>query len=154
MKRDSVDGVIKLHEAGRPVPKGEIVVKVNFPAIREGDLGILVDATVKAMTLNNRAGQIIGMDEKEGIRRLYDLLDFENGDELIEEQYPDSEYERDRSKEELPAPIMRPPVGFPAGTPADDVQVGEALKAALARLQKATKAYESRRNGHAALPRI
>jgi hypothetical protein len=105
--RPNADGVLQLHEAGRPVPKTELVVRVNFPAIREGDLKTLVDATVEAMTLGNRAGQVIGIDEKEGTRKLYDLLEFEDGDEKVEQQYPEKTYEIDRTKEVLPPPIKR-----------------------------------------------
>lgn len=166
-KKRNADGVFQLHEADRPVPKTEILIKVNFPAIREGDMKTLVDSTVQAMTLSNKAGQVIGIDEKAGVRKLYDLLDFENGDELTEEQYPESEYEIDRTKEPLPAPIEKP-VAFPAGTIAADAQVGtdgvpngqpaadvsqEAarIRVAVSRLNRSLDIMESK-NGHAAHP--
>jgi hypothetical protein len=107
------------------------------------------------MTLGNRAGQVIGIDEKEGVRKLYDLLDYDNGDEIVEEQYPESEYERDRTKEILPAPIQKPPVGLPGGQPVSDIQPQQpqtarpaAVKEALARVSRALKTIESR-NGNA-----
>ena len=38
----------------------DIEVRVDFPAIREGDIPALVAATVQAMTLGNRGGQVVG----------------------------------------------------------------------------------------------
>ena len=147
-----------LYEADKPVAKDTLIVRVNFPSIREGDLKLLIESTVEAMTLGNRAGQVIGIDEKEGVRHLYDLLDFEDGDELVEKQYPKSEYEIDRTKEVLPAPIQRPGVGSPAGTIAANVQIDQpgidkadaqkpAVKEALARVNRALARMG--RNGHA-----
>jgi hypothetical protein len=148
--------VINIYEAGRKLAKTELIVRVNFPAIREGDLKTLVEATVQGATMGNRAGQFIGTDEKETVRHLYDLLDYDNGDELVEEQYPESEYDRDRTTEVLPPPIARPPVGLPGGVnparaeqPDDNLRESQALRAALTRLDRATKAYEAAgRNGH------
>lgn len=141
---------LRLYEAGREVPETEILVRVNFPAIREGDLKTLVDATVEGMTLGNRAGQVIGIDEKAGVRHLYDLLGFEDGDELTEQQYPEGEYEIDRTKIVLPAPVDRPPVGVPGGTVAANVQGNqEALRVnnAVRRLVRAVKTWEAKEAG-------
>jgi len=122
--------------------EGTIEVRAEFPAIREGDIPALVKAVVEAMTLENKAGQVIGIDEKEGVRYLYALLGIERGDEVVEQQYPEKEYERDRTKEILPPPIPKPKA-LPGGMPAADVQ--EALR----RLGAAIKAWESQ-NGHSA----
>lgn len=88
-----------------------IEVQVNFPAIREGDLGILVKATTDAMTLGNSQGQVVGIDAKAGTGKLYQILDIEGGDELLEKQFPEGSYDPDRTKEP-PEPV--PVTGAPA----------------------------------------
>jgi hypothetical protein len=98
-------------EADRRIEENEIVISVNFPAIREGDVPQLVDATVKAMTLGNSSGQVVGIDEKAGVRQLYDVLGVENGDALSEEQYPEATYDAERDMEPPPAPApVTPPM--------------------------------------------
>ncbi len=87
---------------------GTIEVQVNWPAIREGDRKANVDALVASMTLGNKAGLVIGIDEKVGVTELYNANDIEGGKEKAEEQYPDKEYDPDRTTEDLPAPIVRP----------------------------------------------
>jgi hypothetical protein len=112
-KRDSQGRLV--YEKADPKP-GVIEVQVNFPAIREGDVPALVKAVVEAMTLENKGGQIVGIDEKVGVRKLYDLLGIEGGDEIAEEQYPEGEYDPDRTKEPLPAPIGKAQLD-PGGSP-------------------------------------
>ena len=94
----------------------EIEVRVEFPAVREGDIPQLVTATVSSMTLNNKGGQITGIDEKEGVRKLGTLIGIENVDEMVEEMYPESEYDPDRTKEPQAAPIG-PATPTPGGQP-------------------------------------
>src|SRR5579859_7721486 len=81
----------------------KILVRAEFPAIREGDIPNMVRAVAEAMTLNNKGGQIIGIDAREGIRLLYQLFDVDNPDELLEAMFPD--YDPDRTVEDIPAPI-------------------------------------------------
>ncbi len=151
--------IVSITECARKKgPRGEIIyealqpsddkieIQVNFPAIREGDVPALVGATVNAMTLGNRAGQTIGIDEKTGVKKLYDLLGIEGGNELAEEQYPEGEYEVDRSKQEVPPPIARKKL-LPGGEPQigpDGEQnappAGE-VQEALRRIHEATKIY-------------
>jgi hypothetical protein len=104
-------------EARRTSPKGQTVkyaasgksnekieVMVTFPSIREGDMGQLVDATVAAMTLGTQS--IIGIDEKAGIRKLAEIVDIEDYDEVLDEQYPETgpdKYDPVRKDEPLPA---------------------------------------------------
>jgi hypothetical protein len=83
----------------------EIEVDVTFPSIREGDLPELSTSLVAALTLNNKGGQIVGVDEKAGILKLMQLHGIEEADEIIEQMYPEQEYERDRTKIEEPPPI-------------------------------------------------
>ena len=45
----------------------DIQVKVIFPAIREGDMPANVKAIAEAMTLDNKGGQVVGIDEKVGV---------------------------------------------------------------------------------------
>jgi len=138
-----VGGHIRLFEANREVKANELLVRVNFPNIREGDMKTNVDARIAAMTLGNRAGQTVGIDQKEGLRGLYDDLGYENGDEIVENQYPESEYEIDRTKE-----IETPPLGkakpLPGGVPEQqaeqEAQKEEApMKEALLRLGEAAR---------------
>lgn len=137
----------------------DVEIQVNFPAIREGDMPANVGALVKAMTLDNKAGQVIGIDEKVGVIALYDTLGIENGKEHAEAQYPEATYEPDRSKRPIPVPIAKPK-SFPGGlqpTPAQapdipgqptpgttDSGVAEALK----RVGAAIALMEPSHNGH------
>ncbi len=116
-KLKKLDG--KWLEAGAAVADDTVIVSVNFPAIREGDIPQLVDATVRSMTLGNAQGQVVGIDEKAGVRRLYDLQGIENGDELTEEQYPEATYEPEREVALPPAPAPAPGRGGlpPNGSP-------------------------------------
>ena len=66
----------------------KIRVKVIFPAIREGDLPMLVKAITEAMTLDNKGGQIVGIDEREGVLMLFQALGFENAEETVDKMYP------------------------------------------------------------------
>lgn len=110
----------RLYQEAKKRSNGTIELAVNFPTIRQGDMPALVKATVEAMTLDNKAGEIIGIDEKAGVKLLYQHLDIEDGDEIAETQYPEAEYEPDRTKEVLPPPIQKPkPVGGVQPQPAD-----------------------------------
>ena len=113
----------RIYEAKKGVQRGDdIEVKVSFPSIREGDLPALVKANVEAMTLDNKGGQIVGIDEKAGVLNLMRLLDFEDAEELVEQMYPSKgpdKYDPDRTKEELPPPIQKvQPVPGPQPAPA------------------------------------
>ena len=84
----------------------KLEIRVNFPNIREGDTPALVDACIKAGTLGAGGGQVLGIDEKALVRRLYDLVGIENGDELAEAQYPEATYKTDRTLDsDIPANI-------------------------------------------------
>jgi SAM-dependent methyltransferase len=99
---------VYLHAAKDPAnPSSDIEVRVNFPSIREGDMPALIKAITEAMTLDNKGGQVVGIDEKIGVRLLLEQLGIDDPDEVLEEMYPDGEYEPDRTKEPEPAPIMK-----------------------------------------------
>jgi hypothetical protein len=128
---------VKVRECGRHIgPRGEVIyeafakqedeieIRVNFPAIREGDLPSLIKATVEAMTLDNKGGQIIGIDAKAGVLKLFDLLGIEDGVEITEQMFPEGEYDPDRTKAPLPAPIQKGELP-PGGQPQIDPQTGE-----------------------------
>jgi len=106
----------------------KIRVKVLFPAIREGDLPNLVKAIAEAMTLDNKGGQIIGIDERQGVLLLFQTLGVENAEEILDAMYPDEDsgkkgtedfkpaYDPCRTSADLPAPIgkvLPPPGGQP-----------------------------------------
>ncbi len=81
-----------------------IQVKVTFPAIREGDMAANVKAIAEAMTLDNKGGQVVGIDEKVGVGLLYKELGVEDSEDILDKQYP-KKYDPDRTVEPLPAPI-------------------------------------------------
>ncbi len=94
----------RVYEATKPSTQ-QIEVKVNFPAIREGDQSLNVKAIVEAMTLDNKGGQVVGIDEKVGVGLLYEQFGVEDYGDILDEQYPDKKYDPDRTKEPLAAPI-------------------------------------------------
>lgn len=134
-------------EARKPAD-GAIEIRAEFPAIREGDISTLIAATVDAMTLGAPSGGVTGIDEKEGVRQLYDLLGIENGDELVEAQYPSETYDPERAVEE---PAVEPPQpGVPGARPAMAVAKARAaeadrIEAAMRKLGKAVRVYEASR---------
>jgi len=126
-------GAITIREAARVrLPSGrwryaeakkkrsdDIEVRIDWPGIREGDIPALVNAGVAAMTLGNRGGQIVGVDEKEGIRWVANQLDMDHVDETVEDMYPAKKYDPDRTKEEIPPPVpkLQPQPGGPQPAP-------------------------------------
>jgi hypothetical protein len=125
---------------------GAIEIRAEFPAIREGDLSSLVSAVVEAMTLG-ASGTVCGIDEKEGVRKLFDLLGIEGGDELVEQMYPEGEYDPER-KEDEPEPIdPAAPGGVPGATVKPrKASEAERLESAIGKLGKVLKAYEASRD--------
>jgi len=106
-----------VYESKKPKQQKDLELKVIFPAIREGDMPANVKAIAEAMTLDNKGGQIVGIDEKTGVGLLYEQLGVENAGDILEDQYPDGEYDPDRTKEPLPAPIPTAPPIDPGGKP-------------------------------------
>jgi hypothetical protein len=129
------NGDIVYDEAAKP-KADEVHIRVTFPAIREGDLPQIIAAIVASMTLDNKGGQIVGIDEREGVRLLYEALGVEDAEEILREMYPDKAtgvkgtpgyepaYDPSRTKTPLPPPIGRAlpnPGGgpqLPGGSPA------------------------------------
>lgn len=97
--------------AGREKLPTDIEIKVTFPAIREGDIPALITATVEAMTLGNKGGQIVGIDEREGVLKLFEFIGVENAEEIVEEMYPSNgpnAYDPNRTIEDAAA--IDPPI--------------------------------------------
>jgi hypothetical protein len=125
-----------------------IEVQVNFPAIREGDIPALITATVAAMTLGNTNGEVVGIDEKAGVKKMGEYLGLDDNQELVEDQYPEGEYNPNREEQKQaaadqakelaaakPAPMMpgsQP--GQPGGKPA--------IKEAFARIAKVIESWK------------
>lgn len=116
------------YEAKKPA-RDEIQVRVNFPAIREGDLPEVVLAICNAMTLQNKGGQVIGIDEKVGVRLLLETFGVEDPEEILEAMYPTKDsgdkndlakfkpaYDPCRTLADLPAPIGKE-IPTPGGQP-------------------------------------
>jgi hypothetical protein len=126
-------------ESGRTVyveakqkPKDNVLeVKATFPTIREGDQQQLMTALVQAATLGNTQGQFVGIDEKAFALRAYEILGIEDGAELVEDQYPKSTYEPDRTIEE-----EEPPPPAPAQKPEDMVAAATQLRKAAESLRR------------------
>ena len=134
-----------------------IEVRVVFPSIREGDIPALIGATVAAMTLNNKDGEIVGVDEKEGVRKLGQLIGIEDVDEMVEAMYPEKEYDPDRTQEPEPPPTQEPeppPIGLATLTPGGGPQPQPAPDAVSAPKQLAPAAKEARARVHEALTRL
>ena len=126
-RRTKPNGERIYDEAAKP-KADEIHVRVTFPAIREGDMPAIIKAIAEAMTLDNKGGQIVGIDEREGVRLLYQTLGVEDPEEILDEQYPltangvkgtpgyTPKYDPNRTKVPLRPPIgkaLPPPGGQP-----------------------------------------
>lgn len=146
--------VYKVREADDPVPDDTIEIRVDFPSIREGDAAAMVSAIAQGLTLGNKGGQIVGMDEREGVRLIMQVLGVENYDEIIEEMYPTEgadAYDPDRTKEDLAAPIgkLQPAPGGAPQLPGGKQQAAkpapavEAIKRAATGLLRAIKMVEA-----------
>ena len=121
----------------------DIEVTVTFPAIREGDMSLRVKAIAEAMTLDNKGGQIVGIDERAGVLMLLQEVGYEDAEELIEEMYPEGEYDPDRTKEPIAAPIpkaqpspggtIQAPDGNPTSQPGeiDQQPLGDGMREAV-----------------------
>ena len=137
---------------------GDIEVRIDWPGIREGDIPALVKAGVEAMTLDNKGGQIVGIDEKEGIRWVANQLDMDNVDEMVEDMYPDKEYDPDRTKEEIPPPVpkLQPQPGGTQPAPNQVVTAQPGGKPAPLAVQQDTQAPTdaSKKEAAAALRRL
>lgn len=137
-------------------------VMVTFPAIREGDQAVVINSIAAAMTLNNKGGQVVGIDEKQGVLLLFRTLGVEDAEAIVEEMYPEKEYDPDRTQEEEPAPIM-PAMPSPAGTVQTKVQgnptsapgqvdaqpLGDSMREAVRLRIAVEKLLASASNGHA-----
>jgi hypothetical protein len=94
------DGKWKYIEAPVKQEKPDTLeVTVTFPEIREGDIPQLVTATVQAMTLGQMSGGVTGIDLKAGVLHLMTLLGIDKAEEIVEEMFPEAEYEPDRTEE-------------------------------------------------------
>ena len=108
-------------KAGKPITPDDMEITVNFPDILEGDLAGMITATSTAMTLGNRGGQIVGIDEKAGVLKLMQLEGIENAEELVDEMYPptgNNKYDPNRTIEDaasLQPPLATKPPYSPGG---------------------------------------
>lgn len=123
----------RVMEARKYEDRSAIEVQVVFPAIREGDIPQLINATAEAMTLGNKSGSVIGIDEKAGVLKLMQLLGVEHAPEIVERMYPESTYDPDRTAEPEPQPNTVPVPGGPV----------PGLERALRRLGTAVKVYQA-----------
>ena len=140
-KRINARGMLVYDEASKPADD-EVLVRVTFPAIREGDTPQIIGAIVNALTLDNKGGQIVGIDEREGVRLLFEALGVEDTEDILNKMYPlkasgvknspsyNPAYDPSRTKAPLPPPIGKalPPAGglpqLPGGQQPVAVQPG------------------------------
>lgn len=132
------NGRLAYLEGVKAKPKaGEILIRVNFPALDE-DIPALIDAVVKALTLGASDGSANGIDQKEAVRMLFDLLGFEHTDDLVEEMYPEGTYEQDRTLEpEEPEPAPTDPQMVDAQKKASLAEAATRLIEAVQRMKQA-----------------
>ncbi len=134
-------------------PKDEIQIKCIFPAIREGDMAVNVKAIVEGMTLDNKGGQIVGIDERVGVGLLYEQYGVEDAGDILDQQYPltgKDKYDPNRTIEPLPAPIGKAqpdPGGLPQDPGGHDPKPADKKVAAAERFARAMEALISK-NGH------
>jgi hypothetical protein len=134
--RKTLPNGLRVYDEKAPPKANEIQVRVTFPAIREGDMPAIIAAIATAMTLENKGGQIVGIDEREGVRLLFETLGVEDPEEILDKMYPETPsgvkgtpgyepaYDPSRTKADLPPPIGKAlpnPGGqpqLPGGSPA------------------------------------
>ena len=140
-----------------PTKPSTVVIRVNFPAIREGDMPANIKAICEAMTLDNKGGQVVGIDEKVGVALLFEQLGYENYQDTVEKMYPKNEYDPDRTKEPLPPPIGKI-LPSPGGEPQDpgglavaptDKPVTAATERFLRRIMAPAMKLKEKRKRHA-----
>jgi hypothetical protein len=159
-KADTSTAVTEAAAAAKgKTPTTDIEVTVTFPAIREGDMGIRVKAIAEAMTLDNKGGQIVGIDERTGVLMLLQEVGCEDAEEIIEQMYPEGEYDPDRTKEPIAAPIPKAvpnPGGEPQATPGnptsppgqvDQQPLGDGMREAVKMRRKIDALFELIGNG-------
>ena len=134
-------------KAAKATHDHKIEVMVDFPTIIEADMPARVGAIVNAATLGNKGGQIVGIDEKVAVGMLYDELGYENKEQILEEQYPEKEYDPDRTQQDLTAPIPRIPQFAPGGKPQLKAKPDTAsqMTEALRRLTRGLRVWEKHR---------
>lgn len=142
------DGTWKYIEAPAKQDKPDALeVTVTFPAIREGDIPQLVSATVAALTLGNSQGEVVGIDQKAGILHLLTLLGIDKAEEIVEQMFPEADYEPDRT-EELAATkdrTLNPPAPAPPVVPGSVPPAkSKTVEAALARLAEALEKWKTK----------
>jgi hypothetical protein len=123
----------------------EITVQVDFPAIIEADIPARIGAIVQSMTLGSKMGEVIGIDEREGVKLLFKELGVEDVEKLLDEMYP-SAYDPDRTKEPEPGPLPLPGAPMPQNpNPAEGMKEARtALLNAFARMGHLMRTWEAK----------
>ena len=139
------DGTWKYIEAPAKQDKPDALeITVTFPAIREGDLPALVNATVQALTLGQMSGTN-GIDKKTGVIHLMTLLGIGKAEEIGEEMFPEDSYEPDQTIEDEPEPAPVVPGAFPQPAPGvpGAKPKPKTMEAAMDRLAEALKKWRA-----------
>lgn len=130
----------------------KIKIKVEFPAILEGDIPQRVSAIVEAMSLGNTQGIVVGIDEKVGVELLLNQLlsfGFEfDPDAIIESMYPSKgkdKYDPLRKPEDQPLPGAAPAAAPAAAAPKPAQKQAAAQESFRAAVSKLTEIIESQR---------
>lgn len=129
----------KVYEAAdRVAETGVIRVVAEFPAIIEADTPGTVSALVEAMTLGSRRGDINGTDQRATLREIYRVLGFQDFEDLLKAQFPDSgpnKYDPVRTSPEDPE-AQNPDPSVPK-----DPKAAGVVKEALKRLEEAMRKF-------------
>jgi hypothetical protein len=106
----SPSGKLKEAKKAKAKPNAPIKVRVKFPSVLEHDIAAMVTAISEAMTLQNKGGQVTGIDERIGVGLLLSELGVEDVDTVLDEMYPltgKDKYDPDRTKQDLTPPIPK-----------------------------------------------
>lgn len=138
---------VRVFEAKRPIRQGvdTITVDVKFPSILEHDIDKRVGSIAQAMTLGNKSGTVIGIDERVGVGLLLAELGVEDVQGVLEVMYPQSDYddlvnrteqmkadaEQAKNPPPPPPPVAGPPAQLPAPANPPAPKSGKAKEAAV-----------------------
>lgn len=98
--RESAKKKAAAKATGDQMEDQEITIDVKFPAVLEHDIPQRIGAIVDSMTLGSAQGTVVGVDERTGVGLLLAELGVEDVNAVLEEMYPEADYEPNRQKQQ------------------------------------------------------